>query len=73
MLWSNLLVGLPSWVFDSSVLPARLNLFLQMDDTVGQPVGGHAGSSQAALLQEIYLVGQGHDIGWFKRSRLFSP
>jgi hypothetical protein len=32
MLWSNLLTGLPSWVLDSTVLPAWVYLFLQRDD-----------------------------------------
>jgi hypothetical protein len=36
-------------------------------------VGGHADSSQATLFQEINLVGQGRDMGEFKRSRFFTP
>jgi hypothetical protein len=36
-------------------------------------VGGHRDSSQATLLQEVNLVGQGHDMGEFKRSRFFTP
>jgi hypothetical protein len=36
-------------------------------------MGGHANSSQAAFFQEINFVGQGHDIGEFKRSRFFTP
>jgi hypothetical protein len=40
---------------------------------VGYPVGGHADSSQATLFQEINLVGQGRDMGEFKRSRFFTP
>jgi hypothetical protein len=57
MLQSNLHVGSLSGVFDSTVLPARVNLLLQRDDSVGQPVGGYTDSSQAALFQEINLVG----------------
>jgi hypothetical protein len=57
MLWSNLHVGFPSGVFDSVVLPARVNLLLQRDDFAGQPVGGHKDSSQATLFQEINIVG----------------
>jgi hypothetical protein len=48
---------------DPAVFPARVNLLLQREDTVGQPVSGHVDSSQAALFQEIYLVGQSRDIG----------
>jgi hypothetical protein len=63
MLRSNLLAGLPSRVLDSAVLPAWVNLFLQRDDSAGYPVCGHTDSSQAALFQEINLVGQGCDVG----------
>jgi hypothetical protein len=45
MIWSNLLAGLPSWVLDSAVLLAQMNLFLQRDDSAGQPMGGHIDSS----------------------------
>jgi hypothetical protein len=72
MLLSNLLVGFLSGVFDSAVLPARVNLLLQRDDSTGQPVGDHTDSSQAALCQEVNLVSQGYDMGEFKRSRLFT-
>jgi hypothetical protein len=40
---------------------------------MGEPVGGHADSTQVALFQEINLVGQGCDMGEFKRSRFFTP
>jgi hypothetical protein len=73
MLRSNLLAGFLSWVFNSVVLLAWVNLFLQRDDSAGQPVGSHADSSQAMLLQEIYLAGHGRDMGEFNRSRLFTP
>jgi hypothetical protein len=73
MLQSNLLTGLLSRVLESAILPARVNLFLQRDDSVGQPVGGHADSSQVTLFQEINLIGQGHDMREFKRSRFFTP
>jgi hypothetical protein len=36
-------------------------------------MGGQADSSQAALFQEINLVGQSRDMGEFKRSRFFTP
>jgi hypothetical protein len=36
-------------------------------------VGGHTDSSQAALFQEINLVGQGRDMGEFTRGRFFIP
>jgi hypothetical protein len=40
---------------------------------MGQLVGSHTDSSQVTLLQEIYLVGQGRNMGEFKRSRLVTP
>jgi hypothetical protein len=49
MLWSNLHVGFLGGVFDSTVLPAWVNLLLQRDDSVGQPVGSHADSNRAML------------------------
>jgi hypothetical protein len=73
MLQSNLLTSLPSRVLDSAVLPVQVNLLLQMDDSVGQPVGFHTNSNQATLLQEVNLVGQGRDMGEFERSRFFTP
>jgi hypothetical protein len=57
MLWSNLHIGFLSGVFDSTVLPARVNLLLQRDNSACQPVGGHTDSSQAVLFQEVNLVG----------------
>jgi hypothetical protein len=57
MLWSNLHIGFLSGIFDSALLPARVNLFLQRGNSVGQPVGGHIDSSQATLFQEVNLVG----------------
>jgi hypothetical protein len=44
-LWRNLFVGFLSWVLESTVFPARVNLFLQRDDSMGQPMSGHADSS----------------------------
>jgi hypothetical protein len=35
-------------------------------------MGGHADSSQVMLFQEIDFVGQGRDVGEFKRSRFFT-
>jgi hypothetical protein len=73
MLQSNIFAGLLSWVLESAVLPARVNLFLQRDNSAGQPVGGHVDSSLAMLFLEINLVGQGRDMGEFKRSSFFTP
>jgi hypothetical protein len=73
MLLSNLLAGIPSWVLDSAILLARVNLFLQGDHSVGQSMGGHADSSQDVLLEEVNLIGQGRDMGELKRSRFFTP
>jgi hypothetical protein len=72
MLWSNPLTGLPSWVLDSAILLAQVNLFLQGDGSVGQPISGHANFSQTVLLQEVNHGGQGLDMGEFKRSRFFT-
>jgi hypothetical protein len=36
-------------------------------------MGGHTDYSQVTLFQEINLVGQGRNIGEFKRSRFFTP
>jgi hypothetical protein len=49
MLWNNLVAGFLSSVMESTVLPARVNLFFQRDDSVGQPIGSHTDSSQAML------------------------
>jgi hypothetical protein len=57
MLQSNLHIGFPSGVFDSTILPARVYLLLQRDDTMGQPVGGHANSGQVVLFYEVNVVG----------------
>jgi hypothetical protein len=70
---SNLLAGLLSWVLESVVFLARVNLFLQRDDSAGQPVGGHTDSSQVVLFHEIDLVGQVHDLGELKWGRFFTP
>jgi hypothetical protein len=69
MLQSNLVASFLSQVLESTVLPARVNLLFWRDDSVGQPVGGHTDPSQATLFQEINLVGQGRNMGEFKRSR----
>jgi hypothetical protein len=66
MLKSDLVAGLPSRILDPGVFTAWVNLFLQKDDSAGQPVGGHVDSSQATLFQETYLVGQRRNMGEFK-------
>jgi hypothetical protein len=73
MFQSNLVAGFSSRVLESAVLPARVNLLFQRDNSVGQPMGGYADSSQAALFQEIDFVGQCCDVGEFKRSSFFAP
>jgi hypothetical protein len=60
-----LIIGFPSQVFESTVLPTRVNLLLQRDDSMGQPVGGHVDLSQVMLFQEINLIGQGHGMEEF--------
>jgi hypothetical protein len=72
MFQSNLVAGFLSQVLESIVLPAQVNLLFHRDDSTGQPMGGHADSSQATFFQEINLIGQGHDMGEFKRSRFFT-
>jgi hypothetical protein len=73
MFQSNLVTGFLSRVLESIVLPAQVNLLFQRDDSVGQPMGSHVDSSQAALIREINFVGQGHDVGELRRSRFFTP
>jgi hypothetical protein len=73
MFHSNLVAGFLSQVLESAVLLARVNLLFQRGDLAGQPMDGHADSSQAALFQEINFVGQGPDMGEFKRSTFFNP
>jgi hypothetical protein len=34
-LWRNLVTGFSSWVLETTVFPARVNMFLQRDDSVG--------------------------------------
>jgi hypothetical protein len=72
-LWRNLFDGFPSWVMESTVFPARVDLFLQGNNSAGQPMGGHIDSYQAVLFQEIDLVGQLRNVGEFERSGLFAP
>jgi hypothetical protein len=73
VLQSDLLISFPSWILDSAVFPSRVNLFLERDDSVRQPMSGHTNSCQAALFQEISLVGQGNNLREFKRSGFFTP
>jgi hypothetical protein len=72
-LQSYIFSGLPSQVLGSTILPARMDLFLQWLDSVGQPMGVHVDSRQAFLLQEIDLVSQGSDLGELEWSRFFAP
>jgi hypothetical protein len=72
-LQSYIFLGPPSQVLGSAVLPAWMDLFLQWLDLVGQPMGGHADSCQAFLLQEIDLVGHGGDLGELEKSWFSAP
>jgi hypothetical protein len=72
VLQGNPVAGFPSQVLESTVLPVWVNLFFQTNDSMGHPTGGHVDSSQAMLFQEINFVGQGHNMGKFKRSRFFT-
>jgi hypothetical protein len=49
VLRDDLRIGLLSWILNSAIFPTRVNLFLQRDNSVGQLMGGHANSYQAAL------------------------
>jgi hypothetical protein len=71
--WSYIFSSLPSRVLESTVLPAWMNLFLQRLDSMGQPMGGHADSCQAFLLQKIDQVGQGSDLGEHEWSWFIAP
>jgi hypothetical protein len=62
VLRSNLLISFPSQILDSAICPTRVDLFLQKDDSAGQPLGGCANSYQALLFQGVNLVGQSSDM-----------
>jgi hypothetical protein len=64
-LWRNLFTSFLSRVLESTVFPARVNLFLHSYNSVGQPMDDHTNSGQAALFQEIDFVGQCHYVGEF--------
>jgi hypothetical protein len=57
MIRSNLLSGFLSQVLGSAILPPRVDLFLQRNDSVDQPMGGYTDSDLATLLQGIDLIG----------------
>jgi hypothetical protein len=49
VLQGDLLVGFLSRMLHSAIFPTRMNLFLQRDNSMGQPMGGHTNSYQVAL------------------------
>jgi hypothetical protein len=53
---------------DSTIFPTQVDLFLQGDDSVGQPIGGYTDSYQALLFQGVNLVSQSSDMREFERS-----
>jgi hypothetical protein len=71
--WSDFLSSFSSRVLASAIFPTRVDLFLQGDDSAGQPMGSYADSCRAALLQGIDLVRQSSDVGEFNESRPFAP
>jgi hypothetical protein len=73
MLQSDLLISFLSRILDSAILPTRVNLFLQGDNSAGQPVGGYIDSGQTVLFQGNNLVSQGSDMRKFERSGFFAP
>jgi hypothetical protein len=56
MLQSGLVTCLPSQILDSAVFLARVSLLLQREDSMGQPVGGHADSSEAVPFKRFILL-----------------
>jgi hypothetical protein len=52
-----------SWILDSAIFPTWVNLFLQRDDSTGQPMGGYIDFGQTALFQGVNHVSQGCDMG----------
>jgi hypothetical protein len=58
---------------ESTVLPARMNLFLQWLDSAGQPMRSHTYASQAFLFQKIDLIDQASHLRSFKQSGFLTP
>jgi hypothetical protein len=48
-LWGDLLISFLSRILISTVFLAHVQLFLQRNDSAGQPVDGHTDSCQVAL------------------------
>jgi hypothetical protein len=71
--WSHFFLGLSSRVLEPAILPARMNLFFQRLDSVGQPIGRHAHACQAFLFQELDLINQGSLLRSFEQGRLLTP
>jgi hypothetical protein len=46
-IWSYIFLGLLSRVLGSTVLPTQMDMFLQLLDSAGQPMCGHADSRQS--------------------------
>jgi hypothetical protein len=69
----NILTRFPGRVLESTVFSTWMDLFLQWEDSVSQPMGGHIDSSEALLFQVIDFVGQSSKLGEFKLGRYFTP
>jgi hypothetical protein len=55
------------------MFPTRMDLFLQGDDSVGQPMNGYAYSYQTVPFQGVNIVSQSSDMREFKRRGFFAP
>jgi hypothetical protein len=68
VLQSDLLISFLSQILDSTIFPTWVDLFLQGDDSAGQPIGSYRDSCQALLFQGVNLVSQSSDMREFERS-----
>jgi hypothetical protein len=56
-----------SWILDSAIFPTWVNLFLQRDDSAGQPMGGYIDFGQTALFQALIMLVRAATWGCWKR------
>jgi hypothetical protein len=67
------LIGFPSRILDNTIFPTWVDLFLQGNDSVDQPMGGYTNSGQTTLFQGVNFVSHGSDMREFERCGFFSP
>jgi hypothetical protein len=58
---------------ESAVFPTRVDLFLQRNDFVSQPMGGHVDPCQTLIFQVDDFVGQSCYLRQFESGGLFTP